>query len=107
SSRGRGNRKIVVDHPRDLARDGFNQITLTVIKGGWVEFDSFKLLGPDQASLVSGYGSIVKKVTPSNVETETDKGRFQNLLVEVLRLTDNEQVKVLLDNTNIFEEKLD
>ncbi|WP_353125186.1 GH92 family glycosyl hydrolase [Parapedobacter pyrenivorans] len=107
ASNERGNRKIVVDHPRDLAKEGFNQITLTVVKGGWVEFDSFKLLGPDQVSLVSDYGSIVKRVAPSSVEVATDKGRFQNLLVEILRLKDNEQVKVLLDHQAIFDEKLD
>ncbi len=89
--------------PEHLISKGFNQVTLTVIKGGWVEFDSFKLLGPEEAKLLTDYTSIVKGVRQSDFEVENDGKRMQYMLVDLLKLKDNERIKVLLDGKKIYE----
>ncbi|CAM3725513.1 GH92 family glycosyl hydrolase [Sphingobacterium prati] len=89
--------------PENLISKGFNQVTLTVIKGGWVEFDSFKLLGPVQAKLLTDYTSIVKSVRQSEFELSNGNERIQHMLIDLLKLKDDERVKILLDGKKIYD----
>ncbi|WP_286589616.1 GH92 family glycosyl hydrolase [Sphingobacterium sp. N143] len=95
---------ITLALPAHLVRPGFNQITLTVIKGGWIEFDSFRLSGPQKARLLTDYTTIVKQVQQSDFEVKNGNERVQYMLVDLLKLKDDEQVKVILDGQKIYEE---
>lgn len=94
---------IQIALPEHLISEGFNQVTLTVIKGGWVEFDSFKLLGPQQVKLLKDYTSIIKGVRQSDFELKKGNERIQYMLVDLLKLKDDERIKVLLDGKKIYD----
>lgn len=102
-----GKKKIIIDLDPTLLRQGFNYVTLTVLKGGWVEFDSFRLLGPPTTKLLIDYGALVKQVKLADFESNSLMGRTQQVLVEVLRLYDAQNVKIYIDGKVIFQEKLD
>src|SRR5690606_20682945 len=46
-----GAEKIRIDIKPEILKNGFNQVSITSLKGGWVEFDSFRLLGPSKTKL--------------------------------------------------------
>ncbi len=102
-----GKKKILIHPDPSLLRQGFNYVTLTVLKGGWVEFDSFRLLGPSTTKLLSEYGALVKQVKLTDFELNIHIGRVQQVLVEVLRLDDAQNMKICIDGKVIFQEKLD
>ncbi|WP_394676602.1 GH92 family glycosyl hydrolase [uncultured Sphingobacterium sp.] len=98
-----GNSTINIPLQADLIKKGGNQITMTVIKGGWVEFDSFKLLGPQQVKLIANRSVIVKNVQQAEFEILNAGKPVQNMLVDLLTLKDDEQLKVVLDGKKIYE----
>ncbi|WP_312716400.1 polysaccharide lyase family protein, partial [Sphingobacterium multivorum] len=102
-----GNSTINIPLPADLIKKGGNQITMTVIKGGWVEFDSFKLLGPQQVKLIANRSVIVKNVQQAEFEILNAGKPVQNMLVDLLKLKDDEQLKVVLDGKKIYEKTLE
>lgn len=102
-----GNSTISIPLTADLIRKGGNQITMTVIKGGWVEFDSFKLLGPPDIKLVTDRSVIVRNVQQADFEILNGGKSVQNMLVDLLKLNDNEQLKVVLDGKKIYEKTLE
>lgn len=102
-----GTEKIRIDINPGILKKGFNQINLTSLKGGWIEFDSFRLLGPSGTKLVAEYSTVVKGLETADFELQNDKERIQNLLLEVLRLKDNQTVKVLVDGRTAYLKSMD
>ena len=90
----------------ELLKNGFNQITITSLKGGWVEFDSFKLLGSPKTKLKTDYTSIVKEIKPSDFEYQSEDGKNQHILVDILRLQNHQDIKILVDGKSVYQKRL-
>ncbi len=103
----KGLEKIRIDIKPEILKNGFNQVSITSLKGGWVEFDSFRLLGPSKTKLLTDYSTVIKDIQVSDFEFEDKKERVQNLLVEVLRLKDNQTVKVVVDGKTAYQKSMD
>jgi len=102
-----GKEKISIDIKPDLLTDGFNQITITSLKGGWIAFDAFKLLGPAKSKLKTDYTSVVKTVQASDFESTNGSAKVQNILIELLRLKDDQEVKILVDGKQAYQKMMD
>ena len=102
-----GKKKLIIKPDPSVIRAGYNHITLTVLKGGWVEFDSFRLLGPANSKLITNYDALVKQIKVADFESNGPKGRVQNLLVEVLRLKNAQRIRVLIDGKSVYQGSLD
>jgi len=101
------NSTVSIPLPAGLIRKGGNQIIMTVIKGGWVEFDSFKLLGPQQVELITNFTSLVKNVQQADFEVQVAGKPVQHMLVDLLKLRDEEELKIVLDGKKIYEKTLE
>jgi len=104
---GTGGATVRIPIPANLISGGFNQITLTVIKGGWVQFDSFRLSGPNGVRLLTDFTSTVKDVKQLDFELFDGNTRTQYMLVDLLKLKDDQCVRVLLDGKKIYEKTLE
>ena len=102
-----GAEKIRIDIDPAILKKGFNQLNLTSLKGGWIEFDSFRLLGPSNSKLLADFSTLIKGIETADIELQKDKERIQNLLLEVLRLKDNQTIKVLVDGKIVYQKSLD
>ena len=86
---------------KDL-RDGGNEISLTVLEGSWLKFDQIRLDGPTSARLTENSDVFLKSVEAAEYEISHEKDNFQPLLVDVQHLYGQPELKVFLDEAEIF-----
>ncbi len=98
---------IEIPLPSGLIKKGGNEVVFTTLEGSWLLFDQIRLEGPGNAKITENNRAFLRNITAANYETETENGTFQPLLVDVEHLSGMPELKVVLDNENIFSETLD
>lgn len=87
---------------------GGNQVTVSVLEGGWIVFDQVRLEAPASAQIGKMNPDIfLRNVSSASYEIESDGKRCQPLLVDVEHLSGNPVLSVKLDGTVILSEQLD
>lgn len=99
--------KIKINIPHNLIKEGFNEILLTSLDGGWVAFDQLMLTGSSKAKLLEPKHALVKAIKAAGYEMHNVKGNFQPLLIDVEQLTANPTLLVKLDGKLILKQQLD
>lgn len=91
-----------------LVQQGGNQIVLTTLEGSWLIFDDIRLEGSGNAKLqLPDSTAFIRSVRAANYEIEKDNCRFQPLLVDVERLSNQPLLTVKLDGESIFEQAIE
>lgn len=98
---------ITIDLPDDQIRNGYNEITITSLQGGWLAFDQVKLEGPERVSLDEPRDLLVRDIRPAPYEAENDEARFQPLLIDLVHVKGKPSVQVKLDGKNILEQRIE
>jgi len=90
--------------PRDLIKEGYNEIVITSLNGGWIAFDELKLQGPKGATLKPAAGALIRKVRPATFQTADAK---QPLLIDIVDAKKKATMSVLLDGKEIMKQELE
>ncbi len=98
---------IEIPLPQNLIRKGGNEINLTTIQGSWLMFDQIRLEGPGNTVLQENGSVFLRNVKSADYEVETGEDKFQPLLVDLEHLSGTPELKVLLDNKEIFSSKVE
>jgi len=98
---------IEIPIPKGLLKMGGNEINLTTIQGSWLLFDQIRLEGPTNAKMTKNDKVFLRDVQVADYEIETEKGKFQPLLVDVQHLKGNPELAVFVDGDKIFTEKVE
>lgn len=89
-------------------KDGGNNVTISVLEGGWIVFDQIRMESPAAAKLgVNNEYAFLRDVTPASYEVEKDNKKYQPLLVDVEHLSGNPALSVKLDGECILATQLD
>lgn len=103
-------REQVLEFPITAAdlKKGGNNVTVSVLEGGWIVFDQVRLEGPDGLVLAKNNKyAFLRGVSPADYEIEADGVNVQPLLVDVEHLSGNPELSVKLDGANVFAAQLD
>jgi len=98
---------IELSLPPGVFRTGGNEIRMTTIQGSWILFDQIRLEGPGDAKLKDSDQVFIRNVKAADYEIETEKGNAQPLLIDVEHLSGSPNLKVLLDNEEIFSAEIE
>ncbi|TYP94695.1 putative alpha-1,2-mannosidase [Sphingobacterium allocomposti] len=90
--------------PNDLIREGYNEIVITSLDGGWVAFDQIKLSGPKETTLKPASEALIRSVKPANFQTAGNK---QPLLIDIVDSWKKPTISVTLDGTEILSKQLE
>ena len=87
---------------------GGNQVTISVLEGGWIVFDQVRMEAPASARLgTDNEYAFLRNVAPAAYEVEQEGKKFQPLLVDVEHLSGNPELSVKLDGEDILSARLD
>lgn len=118
-------KEIVIVGYQDLFKEGYNEIVITSLDGGWIAFDQVKLEGPQQVSLQKPADAMIRSVKPATFEISSgtahsqnpnskspkpqnnNKTRSQALLIDVLDAKEGSQMSVHLDGQEILQQTLE
>ncbi|TJZ51754.1 hypothetical protein FAZ15_19580 [Sphingobacterium olei] len=90
--------------PDDLIKEGYNEIVITSLDGGWIAFDEIKLVGPEQAALKPAADALIRSIRPATFQTADNK---QTLLIDVVDVYDMPTIAVQLDGKEIMNQRLE
>ena len=93
---------IEIPIPAGLITEGGNEINLTTLEGSWLKFDQVKLEGPGNVRLKENNQVYLRNVRTADYEIETDQATAQPLLVDIQHLSGKPDLKVNLDDKEIF-----
>ncbi len=99
--------KININIPHSLMKEGFNEILLTTLSGGWIAFDQLKLTGPLSTKLVETKQALITTIKPANYEVRNEIDNYQPLLIGIETLDANSTLLVKLDGKLILKQQLD
>ncbi|WP_246860303.1 GH92 family glycosyl hydrolase [Olivibacter sp. LS-1] len=99
--------RIEISIPPNLLRNGFNEIQLTSLQGGWLVFDNLLLKGPSTVSLKSTNDALIRSVETADYEIEQASKRYQPLLIDISSLKGSPVLEVKLEGQSIFKRQLD
>lgn len=97
---------IPIEIKGSLLKEGNNEVTITVLEGGWIAFDQIKFSSDEPVILEKPSRAIVKNVKAAQYTRQRNNTEYQPLLVEVLYLEDEPEIKVLLDEKEIFSKNI-
>lgn len=89
--------------PDDLLNEGYNEIVITSLDGGWVAFDEIKLTGPEQTALKPAADALVRSIKPATFQIDD----MQPLLIDVVDARDRPSIRVQLDGKDILSHQLE
>lgn len=93
---------------KGLFKEGYNEIVITSLDGGWIAFDQLILKGPQQVSLKAAADVLIRKVEPANFQTSATGGQAtQPLLIDILDAQESPTMTVLLDEKEILKQELE
>lgn len=98
---------LSLDLPENLIVEGYNEVLITSIDGGWVAFDQIMLTGPSGAKLRIGRDVLIKTVQPASLEIFRGKRVVQPLLIDVANVDGQSTISVELDGKEIIKQVLD
>ncbi len=93
---------ISIPIPKDLIKNGFNEIEITILEGAWIAFDQIKLSASEHVSLRNSSDILLKSNGAADYEIQIEENQFQPLLIELIHLRSEPNLKVLLDDKDIF-----
>lgn len=99
--------RIYIEVPVGQLKNGFNEIQLTSLQGGWLVFDNLSLKGPTSVQVKLSKKALVRSVKAADYELAKDGGTFQPLLVDVCQLEGEPLIEVKLAGQSIFKQQLD
>lgn len=89
-------------------KTGGNQVTISVLEGGWIVFDQIKLEGNDGIQLgKNNEYAFLRGVASAKYEMNQNGANVQPLLVDVEHLKGNPKLTVKIDGAEIFSAALD
>ena len=89
-----------------IIKNGFNEIEITILEGAWIAFDQIKLTASHPVILRKPSEILLRSVSAADYEIEIEANHFQPLLVELTHLRSNPNLKVLLDDKEIFNKEI-
>jgi len=92
---------------KGIIKKGGNKLTITVLEGSWVVFDQIRLEAPQGAVLTKNDKVFVRSVEPAPYELQKEPEKVQPLLVDVEHLRGNPDLRVEVDEVNIYSTQLD
>ncbi|HYG40808.1 MAG TPA: GH92 family glycosyl hydrolase [Cytophagales bacterium] len=95
---------VEVEIPDGLLREGFNQISLTILEGGWIVFDNIKLTTAAPLTVLPVKDLVVEKVHAAQYEINYEGEKIQPLLVEVSHIQNDPLLEVKLDGEAVFSQ---
>ncbi len=105
---GAGGQRLEVELTGNDLKTGGNEVTVSVLEGGWIVFDCLTLEGPEDTRLdTSARPAFVRGVAPAGYELRQEGGRIQPLLVDVEHLSGQPELTVQLDGAAVFTTRLD
>jgi len=93
---------ISIPIPKELIKNGFNEIEITILEGAWIAFDQLKLSASQPVSISSTSDILLKSIRAADYEIQIEENQFQPLLVHLTHLSAQPNLKVLLDGKEIF-----
>jgi len=93
---------IEIPIPAGLIAKGGNEINLTTLEGSWLKFDQVKLEGPGNVRLKENNQVYLHNVEAASYEIESGLLNAQPMLVDIMHLSGNPELKVNLDGDEIF-----
>lgn len=90
--------------PDSLIKEGYNEILITSLDGGWIAFDEIKLAGPKEAVLKPAADALIRNIQPARFQTADNK---QPLLIDVIDAHDMPVISVQLDGEEIMNQQLE
>lgn len=99
--------RVFVEVPTGVMKEGFNEIQLTSLKGGWLVFDNLCLKGPASTHLQPVRKALLRGVKAADYQMDVDGKLYQPLLVDVHHLNGQPFVEVKLDRQTILKQALD
>lgn len=99
--------RIYIEVPAGQLTNGFNEIQLTSLQGGWLVFDNLSLKGPAPVGVKPSKNALLRGVKVANYELEQNGRSFQPLLVDVCHLKGRPLIEVKLAGQSIFKQQLD
>lgn|GEM_PF-87479 len=90
--------------PNDLIKEGYNEVVITSLDGGWIAFDEIKLSGPDHVKLKPAAEALIRNIQPSRFQTSDNK---QALLIDVIDAHNMPTMSVQLDGQEIMNQQLE
>ncbi|WP_090605359.1 GH92 family glycosyl hydrolase [Parapedobacter koreensis] len=98
---------LTANLPQGLIKQGYNEISLTTLSGGWLVFDALQLTGPSDVKLDNNPDVLVKTIAPASYETSIGGNRFQPLLVDAVHIKNSPVLSVELDGTTLFKRRME
>ncbi|QEC52620.1 putative alpha-1,2-mannosidase [Anseongella ginsenosidimutans] len=95
---------FAIELPDSLIREGFNEITITTLEGGWLAFDQVKLESSTGSSLLDAAEVLVREVKSASYEIKKENGLFQPLLLDILHLSGTPSIRLELDGKPILDQ---
>ncbi|WP_319591045.1 GH92 family glycosyl hydrolase [uncultured Draconibacterium sp.] len=90
-----------------IIKNGGNCVTITILEGSWIVFDTLRMEGPDGIVLYDNKAGFVRNVEAADYEIVKGDTNFQPLLVDVEHLSGSPVLEVLLDDQAIYSTQLD
>lgn len=91
----------------DDLKEGGNNVTISVLEGGWIVFDQVRMEA-DGVVVDGNHGhAFLRDVSPATYEIEKDGRRVQPLLVDVEHIKGSSRLMVKLDGAKVFDAALD
>lgn len=100
----------ILEFPINAAdlKTGGNQVTISVLEGGWIVFDQIKFEGNDGIQLgKNNEYAFLRGIAPAKYEINQNGASVQPLLVDVEHLKGNPKLTVKIDGAEIFSAALD
>ncbi|UJH69231.1 GH92 family glycosyl hydrolase [Allomuricauda sp. SCSIO 65647] len=94
----------VIEIPVDaeLINEGGNELQLTTLEGSWLVFDQIRLEASGDVRLLKPKNIFIKKIEPAHYELLENGIRFQPLLLEAQHLSGTPELRVQLDDNDVF-----
>ncbi len=93
---------VTIPIPEKLIKNGFNEIEITILEGGWIAFDQIKLTNSLPVAIKNSSDILLRAVNAANYEIQNEDNRFQPLLIDLTHLSSEPNLKVVLDGIEIF-----
>ncbi len=99
--------RVSIDLPERLLKEGFNEIEMTLLNGGWIAFDQIKLTADKPIKILKANDILLRSVTSADYEITSNNKRFQPLLVDIVHLQNTPILKIMLDNKIILKQRIE
>jgi len=95
---------LKIDIPDNLLKEGFNEIELTILNGGWIAFDQIKLSTNYPIKNIKHSNLLLKSVRSADYEILKNGFQYQPLLIDLLHIQSLPKLKVFVDGKLILEQ---